>query len=66
MPKFLPIEIENDRVQYLNLELIRVVNDHPDEDGVRIDFDEHHRLYLDRERAEPLLRLLKKTQKPEA
>ena len=63
MAKFIAIAIENDRTQYLNLERIRAVHDHPDEDGVRVDFDEHHRIYLDRKRAEPLLRLLQSKDK---
>ncbi|MCA9173618.1 MAG: hypothetical protein KDB14_03950 [Planctomycetales bacterium] len=58
MAKFIPIAIENDRIQYLNIELIRAIHDHPDEDGVRIDFDDQHRIYLDRGKAAPLLKLL--------
>ena len=55
MPRFIAIPAENERTHYLNLDLIRAVHDHPDEDGIRVDFDEQHRLYLDRERARPLL-----------
>ena len=59
MTKFIAIPIENDRTQYLNIDRIRAVHDHPDEDGVRIDFDEQHRIYLDRKRAAPLLKLVR-------
>jgi len=58
MAKFIAIPIEHGRVQYLNIERIRAIHDHPDEDGVRVDFDEQHRVYLDRTRAAPLLNLL--------
>ena len=64
MAKFITIEGEQGRHQYLNVELIRAIHDNPDEDGVRVDFDEHHRVYLDRGRAAPLLRLLTKPAKP--
>lgn len=63
MPKFIGISAENDRTQYLNLELIRAIHDHPDEDGVRVDFDDQHKVYLDRTRAAPLLKLLGKGEK---
>ena len=62
MPKFISISAENDRTQYLNLELIRAIHDHPDEDGVRVDFDDEHKIYLDRTRAAPLLKLLGKSE----
>lgn len=58
MPKFIPIQLEGDQVQYLNLDRIRVVHDNPSEDGVRVDFDDQHRVYLDRQRAKVLLKLL--------
>ena len=59
MARFIAIPAENGRVQYLNVSLIRAVNDHPDEDGVRVDYDDQHRIYLDREKAGPLLKLVR-------
>ena len=64
MPRFITIDGEQGRKQYLNLDLIRAIHDHPDEDGVRVDFDDQHRVYLDRGRAAPLLKLLVKNPKP--
>ena len=42
-------------MQRFDRQPIRAVHDHPDEDGVRVDFDEQHRIYLDRKRAAPYL-----------
>ena len=39
----------------MNLELVRAVFDNPSEEGVRVEFDEKHRVYLDRGQAKPLL-----------
>jgi hypothetical protein len=60
MPQFIAIPGENGRVQYLNIGLIRYVQDLPDEDSVRVEFDDQHRLYLDRGKAAELLERLGK------
>jgi nucleoside phosphorylase len=60
MPQFIAIHGENGRVQYINVGLIRCVQDLPDEDSVRVEFDEQHRLYLDRSKAAELLERLGK------
>lgn len=64
MARFITIESEQGRRQFLNIELIRAIHDHPDEDGVRVDFDDQHKIYLDRGRAAPLLKLLARVNKP--
>lgn len=55
MPNFIAISSQGGRTEYLNLDLVRAVFDNPSEDGVRIEFDEKHRVYLDRGQAKPLL-----------
>lgn len=59
MSKFIKLEMENDRSLYINLEEVRAVYDHPDEDSVRIEFDDHHKIYLGRDRAVALVKALK-------
>ena len=61
MPNYVKIPAEDGRAQYLNLDQIRIVEDHPDEQSVRVDFDAQHHIYLDRERAEALLKVLGRT-----
>jgi hypothetical protein len=58
MPQFIAIPAEDGQTHYLNVDLIRHVHDVPDEDSVRVEFDDKHRLYLGRDRAKELLELL--------
>ena len=58
MPSFVRVSAEDGRSQYVNLDQIRTIEDHPDEQSVRVDFDSQHRVYLDRERAKDLIKLL--------
>ena len=58
MAHFVQIPLENDRSQFLNLDQVRSIEDHPDEQSVRVDFDAQHRVYLDRERAKALLKAI--------
>lgn len=60
MPQFVALPSEGKRVVYLNVTAIRVLRDHPDEDGVVVEFDETHKVYLGRDQARPLLKLLRK------
>ena len=55
MPNFIAISSQGGRTEYLNLALVRAVFDNPSEEGVRVEFDEKHRVYLDRAQAKPLL-----------
>ena len=57
MAQFVAVPGESGRVQYINVALIRVMHDHPDEDGVILEFDADHKVYLDRTKAQPLLKL---------
>jgi hypothetical protein len=58
MPCFVQVLAEDGRSHYLNVDQIRTVEDRPDEQSVRVEFDANHRLYLDRQRAHELLKLL--------
>jgi len=41
------------------LDEVRAVYDDPDEDSVRIEFDDQHKIYLGRDRAVELVKALK-------
>ncbi|MDP6446989.1 MAG: hypothetical protein QGG36_10340 [Pirellulaceae bacterium] len=56
MASFAAIKGEKGTI-YVNLEAVRVLRDNPSEDGVIVEFDDDHKIYLGRDQAAPLIKI---------